>query len=151
MPATVTLSSTTLATGTGAADPQVKVSSVSGLTPGIRLFVDGELMSVVSLGLGTSVNVRRGVDGTAAAAHPQMATVWIGRADQFFQTDPVGQPAASVLVSPYINAANGSVWFAQGDSGPSSLSVRWWQQQITSNSVGPLGIITSSPSPTAST
>jgi hypothetical protein len=151
MPATVTLSSTTLATGTGAADPQIKVSSVSGLTPGIRLFVDGELMSVVSLGLGTSVNVRRGVDGTASAAHPQMATVWIGRADQFYSTDPVGQPAASIPVSPYINAANGSVWFAQGDSGPASLSVRWWQQQNTARTVGPLGIITPSTDVSAST
>ena len=108
-------------------------------------------MSVVSLGLGTSVNVRRGVDGTASAAHPQMATVWIGRADQFYSMDPVGQPPASIPVSPYINAANGSVWFAQGDSGPAALSVRWWQQQVASKTVGALGVITPSTDISAST
>jgi hypothetical protein len=150
MPATVTLSSTTLAQGAGASDSQIKVSSTSGLIPGKRLFVDGELMAVVSLGVSPWVNVRRGVDGTAAAAHPQMSTAWIGGADQFYGTDPVGAPAPEIPVSPYINAVNGSVWFARGDAGPQGISVRWWQKQDTEHAVGPLGIRTKTSSPTAS-
>ena len=151
MPATVTLSSTTLATGTGASDKQIKVSSTSGLTAGIRLFIERELMSVVSLGVGTWVNVLRGVDGTAATAHPIAATAWIGRADQFYQTDPVGRPPMSPPVSPHINVRNGVVWFAQGDAGPDGLSNRWWQQQEVTHEVGPLGILRVSTDVSAST
>lgn len=147
MPATVTLSSTTLKTAAGAPDTQVQVSSTSGLIPGVRLFVDGELMSVVSLGGGTWVKVLRGVDGSAAAAHPSMAVVYIGRADQFYAVDPVGKPPASVLVSPYINVINGTVWMAQGDPD----GVRWWQNQTATFGTGPLGIQTVTYNPSAST
>lgn len=147
MPATVTLSSTTLKTAAGASDKQIQVSSTSGLIPGIHLFADGELMSVVSLGIGTWVNVLRGVGGSAATAHPAMATVYVGRADQFYSTDPVGKPAASVLVSPWINVRNGAVWFAQGDPD----GVRWWQKQEAAHSAGPLGIQAVALDPSAST
>ena len=147
MPATVTLSSTTLKTAAGASDTSVQVSSVSGLVPGLRLFVDGELMAVTSLGLGTWVNVRRGVDGSAAAAHPAMASVLIGRADQFYSVDPTGRPPDQVTVSPWVNVINGAVWFAQGDP----QGMRWWQQQTTTYGTGPLGIQSTSLNPTSST
>lgn len=147
MPATVTLSSTTLKADAGASDTQIQVTSTSGLTPGIRLFVDGELMSVVSLGLGTSVKVLRGVDGTAAAAHPLSSTAYIGRADQFYAVDPSGRPPASIPVSPYVNVINGTVWFAQG--APEGL--RWWQKQSATYIPGALGIRSTTLDPTSST
>jgi hypothetical protein len=150
MPATVTLSTTSLAAGAGASDSQIKASSTSGLTPGVRLFCDGELMEVVSLGVSPWVNVRRGVDGTSAAAHPQMALCYIGRAYQFYGSDPVGAPAPQIPVSPYINAINGAVWFAKGDSGPQGISVRWWQRQSTTYGTGPLGIRTTTLDPVSS-
>jgi DNA processing protein len=68
MPATVTLATTTLAEPVDASAGSIKVASTSSLTAGIRLFVDRELMSVVSLGLGSRVNVARGVDGIAHSA-----------------------------------------------------------------------------------
>ncbi len=151
MAATVTLSTTTLLAGVGAADRSVKVASTSGLTPSVRLFVNGELMEVVSLGVSPWVNVRRGVDGTAAAPHDSADTIYIGRADQFYVSDPVGAPPEAIPVSPYINAINGTVWFAQGDAEPSGRCQRWWQQQTTTYGVGALGVRTSTLNPSSST
>lgn len=149
MPATVTLGTTTLQQEANVADSQVLLASTSGLTPGIRLFIEGELMSVVSLGIGNWVNVLRGVDGSPTLYHEPSATVYIGRADQFFSADPVGSPKEVIPVSPWINAVNGSVWFAQGDSNPAQY--RWWQKQATTYSYGPLSIRTRTSDPTSST
>jgi len=151
MPATVTLSSTSLELTAKASDTQVKVASTSGLIPGLRLFVDGELMSVVSLGVSPWVNVRRGVDGTSAQDHYRGAVAWIGRADQFYFTDPAGSPPPEIPVSPYINAANGSLWFAQGDNIPGKdQSFRWWQKQTTTYGQGALGVRTITTDPSSS-
>jgi hypothetical protein len=136
LPATVTLSTTTLAQSVGSGDRQVKVLSTSGLIPGLRLFVDGELMTVVSLGIDSWVNVLRGVDGSAAQAHSSGNTIFIGRGDQFYSSDPTGEPPAAVPVDPYINVINGAVFYAQGDS----LTKRWWQKRTTTYEIGALGI-----------
>jgi hypothetical protein len=77
MAATVTLSTTTLAAAVTVTDGQVKVVSTAGIVPGLRLYIDQELLTVVSLGIGTAVTVRRGVDGTATTAHASTATVRI--------------------------------------------------------------------------
>lgn len=151
MPATVTLSTTTLSTPVGTSEKQIEVASTSGLTEGTRLWIDRELMSVVSLGVGNWVNVRRGVDGTNASAHASTATVYIGRADQFYSSDPVGSPPDAVLVSPYINTRSGEVWFAQGDVLPTGQAIRWWQRQTTTYETGPLGIRTTTLDPSSST
>ena len=151
MPATVTLSTTTLNEGVGSTERSVKVASTSGLTSGLRLFVDGELMTVVSLGVDPWVNVLRGVDGTAAQHHDSGATIYIGRADQFFSSDPVGAPREVIPVSPHINVINGSVWFAQGDELPAGSAQRWWQKQSTTFGVGALGVRTTTLDPTSST
>lgn len=136
MPATVTLSTTTLAANVGAGDRQVKVLSTSGLIPGLRLFCDGELMTVVSLGVDPWVNVLRGVDGSAAQAHSSGNTIFIGRGDQFYSVDPSGAPPESIPVDPYINVINGSVFYAQGDT----FGKRWWQKRSTAYEIGALGI-----------
>lgn len=149
MGATVTLSSTTLAQAVNSGDGLIKVTSTAGMTTGMRLFIDRELMTVLSLGVNPWVNVLRGRDGTAASAHNSLATIWIGRADQFYADDPIGAPAPAFSVSPYINVNNGKVWFAQGDA--LSPAVRWWQAQTTTYDVGALGIRTTVVSPTSST
>jgi hypothetical protein len=95
--------------------------------------------------------VSRGVDGTAAAAHPSGAVVYLGRGDQFFTKDPEGIPPAAIPVSPYINLRNGKVWFALGDTKPDGNAVRWWQAQSVTHAVGPLGVRTTSLDITAST
>jgi hypothetical protein len=108
-------------------------------------------MRVVSLGVDTStdVNVLRGQDGTLAAPHVKGETIYVGQGHQFYTVDPVGVPADVVLVSPYINLTNGSVWFAQG--GPSGVAKRWWQKQSVTYGTGALGIRTVSYDPTSST
>ena len=151
MPATVTLSTTTLALSVGASDRQINVSSTSGLTPGIQLFVKDELMEVVSLGIGNWVKVLRGRAGTAAVPHDSTAVVYIGRADQFYEADPVGAPPNSIAVSPHINVTTGSVWFARGDTLPGEFAKRWWQKQTTTYSEGALGVTIETKDPTAST
>lgn len=151
MPATATLSTTTLSEPVDAHQNVVRLTSVSGLLPGHRLFVEGELMAVQRLGVGTYVHVNRGVDGTGGAAHPSLATVYIGTGDQFFSRDPVGIPPMTVLVSPHINLRNGKVWFARGSTQPDGNAVRWWEAQTSTHAVGPLGVLTTTYDPTAST
>jgi hypothetical protein len=152
MPATVTLSSTTLSVPVDRSANEITLASVSGLYAGTRLFVDGELMRVISVGVGTLVNVSRGVDGTAGVPHSAGATVYVGNADQFYSKDPQGIPPAAIPVSPYINLKNGRVWFARGDAGdPSGNSLRWWQQQTVTYTPGALGVTTTTLDPTAST
>lgn len=148
MPATVTLATTTLTDAIGVLARQVRLSSTAGIIPDLRLWIDRELMRVVSLGIDPWVHVIRGVDGTATAAHSSSSPVTIGRADQFYQQDPVGMPPAAIAVSPWINTQNGNVWFAQGDAQGSS---RWWQLQTTSYDVGAFGVRTAVLNPTSST
>jgi len=151
MPATVTLSTTTLQASVGAGDRQILVASTSGLIPGVRLWVDTELMSVVSLGVGNWVNVLRGESGSAAQHHDSGVTITIGQPHQFYSTDPVGAPPEAIPVSPYINVINGTVWYAQGDALPTGQSQRWWQKQTATYGVGALGVRTVTLEPTSST
>lgn len=149
MAATVTLSTTTLSEAVSESTNRFLVASTDGLTAGTRIFLDRELAKVVSLDVGTWVNVARGVDGTAGAAHSSGVTVYIGRADQFYSQDPGGRPAEAIPVSPHINVLAGNVWFAQGDSLPGAS--RWWQKQTVTYSAGALGVSTTTLDPTSST
>jgi hypothetical protein len=163
MPATVTLNTTTLATPLGADDQYVNVVSVTNILPGNHLYVvdgggPGELVKVLSLGVGTLVKVIRGVGGTKTGAHSPASTVYIGTGDQFYSRNPVGEPPDAIPVSPYINVLTGGIWFAQGDQGPAgtglgaqALTQRWWQLQTSTFDVGPLGVRTTTLTPTAST
>lgn len=151
MPATVTLSSVALSAEAAASDRQVKVVSTSGLTTGTRLYVDSEMMTVVGPGVGNWLKVLRGVDGTAAQDHDAGSTAWIGRADQFFTSDPVGAPKDAILVSPHINTTTGAVWFARGDVAPTGQTLRWWQKQTVTYSKGALGVNAVAIDPQAST
>lgn len=139
--ATVTLSTTTLSQTTEPCESKVILASTSGLTPGVRLYVDRELMAVDRLtGIGNEAVVRRGVDGTAASRHATNTTVTIGRGDQFYQSDPVGLPPSVVPVSPYINVLTGVSWVAQGDEvGPGNAGRIWAPITIT-QAAGALGV-----------
>ncbi len=148
--ATYTLGTTNFAKPVGKFDSQVYVASTSGLVAGMRLFADRELMSVTSLaGFANLVNVRRGVDGTAAERHGTEVTVYSGAADQFYRQDPEGQPRTDLLVTPWINVRTGDVWFAQGDQFANGQ--RWWQKQTTTYGFGALGERLTTQTPTSST
>ena len=150
MAATVTLGTTVLAENVDAASTSIKVTSTSGLTPGLRLYLEGELMTVQRLNP-NGVTVLRGQDGSASNAHSSGATMYVGRADQFYFTDPKGRPNSATLVSPYINVKTGVLWHAQGDTLPESTAARWWQPVATTYGVGALGVRTTSEDPTSST
>ena len=146
--ATVTLSTTTLSRSVSVDDRDILLASLSGILPGMRLWVDRELMAVVDTTLpGGWSRVRRGVDGTASQAHSSSATVYIGRADQFYQDDPVGTPPAEVPVSPRINVITGDHWLAQGDEVGPGRDARYWQKVETTRSIGALGVRVSESSP----
>lgn len=150
MPATTTLTSTTLAAELDATARLVMLASTSGLSAGQFLFIENELMQVLGLDVPSGgVNVLRGQGGTPAGYHEPGATVYAGSGDQFYRTDPVGSPKEIILVSPWINVSNGSVWFAQGD--PQSGAYRFWQRQTMTPGVGPLGVRTFVYDPTSST
>lgn len=151
MPATVTLAQTALLLRIRPEDRAVCVASVTNIAPGLQLWVDQELMGVVSLGLpstgGTMVNVLRGRAGTASAYHSNGAVVFIGRGDQFYAVDPKGAPIDNIPVSPYINTTNGTMWLAEGDEIPGTT--RWWQPVTQSYDFGALGVRTTTQVPSS--
>lgn len=149
MPATVTLSSTTLADGINDSATRISVASTSGLIPGLRLYIEGELLTVLRLDVDPWVFVTRGVDGTSSSAHSAGALAYIGRADQFYSGPPVGRPQNAIPVSPYIDVINGKVYFAQGDA--SATQSRWWQLQTSIPGTTSLGVRTTTLDPTVST
>ena len=151
MPATVTLSTTTLTNGIGPQDRDVKLASNTGVRTGLFLFAGRELMRVDEVLGNGLVRVSRGQSGTASQKHSSSAVVTIGSGTQFYTQDPVGSPAEATEVAPWINTRNGKVWYAQGDAQPTGLTFRWWQDATTTYSFGPLGIRTTESSPTSST
>lgn len=138
--ATVSLASTTFAATVEPGDTLIQVSSTSGITPGVRLYCDRELLGVERLtGIGTQVIVRRGLEGTSATRHATNTTVWIGRGDQFYGTDPVGLPPSVLLVYPYINVLTGVAWVAQGDEAGAQNAARIWAPITTTLIPGAFG------------
>lgn len=145
--ASVTLATTTLAEGVNDRAAQIKVTSITGIVPGTTcLYIDRELIAVVSVGLvnalGTYLNVKRGVGGFQTA-HQGAAPALIGRADQFYESDPVGPPPAEALVSPWINLLTGDRFVPQGDSAGS----RWWAKNVNTHGIGALGVRTNTYAP----
>lgn len=145
MAALATLSTTTLGAAASATDLAIRLVSTTDVAAGTRLWIDRELLAAVRVGVDGWVDVRRGVDGTAASLHAPNATVTIGRADQFFDHDPVGVPPAEVLVDPWINVITGDTWKAEGDS--LGDSARYWTKRVTTRSTGALGVQTVTTSP----
>jgi|SRR6185503_1155913 len=151
MPATVTLATTALDAPLDATSKRLKLVSTAGVLPGMSLWIDRELVDVTRIEVDPWVEVQRGVDGTLATPHVSSSVVYIGNADQFYATDPVGRPIEAIPISPWINVRNGKVWFAQGDVLPNGFGDRWWQEQVITRDVGALGIRTKTFDPTAST
>lgn len=148
----VTLASVTLARPIGRDDSEVFLSSLSGLKPGQRLYVDRESMEFIR-DLGDRALVGRGRDGTGAATHANGSVVWVANPNELYEYDPQGLPPTELLVSPWINVRTGDVFFAQGDAvgaGASTIQ-RHWVKQITTWTPGALGIVTVTQDPVAST
>jgi hypothetical protein len=148
--ATVSLSTTTFSNTVEPADSRVILASTSGITPGVRLYVDRELMAVDRLtGIGNEAVVLRGIEGTAASRHATNSTIYIGRGDQFYSSDPIGLPPAILPVYPYINVLTGVVWVAQGDEVGAGNAGRIWAPitlAMARDGVGAYQVTTTTPS-----
>ncbi len=144
MAALATLATTLLVNPVASSDSSVQLTSLDGVLPGLCLYADRELMIVVSLGLGTSVNVLRGQSGTASTPHASQSVVTIGRGDQFYDTNPAGLPVQPVLVSPWINVLSGEQWFYQGDETGANAGAAYWQRTLHTRGIGSLGVRTDS-------
>ena len=122
----MTLSSTTLSLALGAGDRIVSLASVSGiatpsavsgLDPVDCLVVGGEAVRVTRVIPGsTAVEVERGMFGSRVAAHASGATVYLARAGELYQQDPVGDPPSVPDVLPWINTVSGLIWFVIEDA-----------------------------------
>lgn len=147
----VTLATTTLAAPMGPGDSSALLTSLTGVIPGMRLYIDRELMAVDRYGVGNTVVVRRGISGTASTAHSSSATVTMGTADQFYEQNPQGPPPPQVLVTPWINVVNGTAWTPQGDEDGANLQARWWAQTTITHDTGALGVRTATAAPSTTT
>ena len=150
MAATTTLGVTSLSYPVDKSSPQITVASTAGITAGISLYIDRELMSVVGPGpSGTNViNVRRGIGGTRATRHTAAAPMFVGSGDQFYFYDPQGPPPMAVLVYPHINVLTGDIWLPEGDTDPKASTNSWWQKVQVTYDQGALGYrsVTANPS-----
>jgi hypothetical protein len=77
------LASTTLSGAIGRDDDRIKVASATGFAVGNLVLVDGELMLQTSAAVGTTIGVKRGMDGTYHQPHPTGAIVATGLASDF--------------------------------------------------------------------
>lgn len=92
------------------------IAVTSGTTNGAVLYIvdigatQGELAYVTSV-TGTTIGVRRGMNGTKAVAHANTAMVLVGPPGSFYSTDAQGScTTASTAYTPYVNVANGRQW-----------------------------------------
>lgn len=139
--ATATLATTTLVFAVDAGARHWQLASTTGIVQGTRLWLDRELAAVEQLtGINNIVLVRRGVDQTIATPHQSSATVTLGRADQFYSTDPVGLPPIPILVYPYINVTTGVSWVAQGDETGPGAAARIWAPITSTETQGAMGV-----------
>lgn len=108
--ATTTTSLSVAATATGRS---VTVASATNVAAGGSLYVDRELMTVISVS-GTVVQVARST-GTAATSHSVGAIVYVATAAQgpfvFRSADPAGScTSTNEQYLPQVNPASGAVW-----------------------------------------
>lgn len=141
MPATVTLRQTAFVTPVVSSDTVVYLGSLTGITPGMRLFANAEMMTVDRLtGITTGVVVRRGTDGTVSKSHSTQEVVFVGRGDQFYDRDPAGVPPMVVPVLPWINIERRVIWTIQGDDDGPGVAARTWQLVLPYQERGALGV-----------
>lgn len=118
---TATVTSTTTTAAIAASDNFVNLTSGTGVAAGVGIFVDKEMLRVVSVAAPFSTTrprVARGQDGTRLATHVSGVTVYIGPTSTvagpgpFWQSDP---PAGTCVLgneqySRRINTLNGKHW-----------------------------------------
>ena len=99
------LANTTLAAAVQFNDDTIKVTATTGFGDQQLIRVNNEFMAQAGSAVGTTIKVRRGLDGTAVTAHGILSDVVTGlRSD--FPAPPAGMP---VMLPPTIVAARNSL------------------------------------------
>ena len=127
--ATMPVSAQTLATTTTLSaavdkdDNTITVASATTFADGAKVWIDHELMIVLgSYGTGTTIPVRRGTNGTAAAAHPNAAKVTVAvesaTSTYFYTFDPDFQESCTrgsgqAASLPWVNIRTGTTWICR--------------------------------------
>lgn len=109
-----TLTETTLAVAATQTANVLTVTSATGFTANYLMYVDRELMKIVSVS-STSITVTRGVGGIQTA-HAILAPVAMGPAEYFIASDRFGTCTSATVyppVLPQINTSNGKVFNCQ--------------------------------------
>lgn len=147
------LLTTTLLFPLGVSDQQVSLGSAGNLIRGSMIWLDGECMRVRATPIQNVVKVQRGAFGTVGKPHANNCLVYGGDAPQFYSQNPSGVAPTFPVANPWINVANGTVWFATGDQVGAGSGARYWQLQNSTDPIGALGVRPSPvlTTPTAST
>jgi len=96
------LTNTTLAAAVAFNDDTIKVTSTAGFADQQLIRVDNEFMAQAGAAVGTTIKVRRGLEGTAVVAHGILADVVSGLTGDF----PAPPPGSPVPVQPNIIGRN---------------------------------------------
>lgn len=109
---TTTLSADLPAPVQGSPAQRISLTSGSTVAVGQDIYVDAELMTILSAtNTTTQWNVNRGQDGTAARAHASGAQAFTGPSSYFRNNNPVGPCVSTSLVArPYIRATEGNIY-----------------------------------------
>lgn len=104
--------STAVLTSVTAYSGALAMAAPSATSGTFSLFIDRELMDVVSLS-STTVTVRRATGGILGP-HPNAAPVWWGPSGKFQAGPPPGQTCASpVSIVPWIDVQSGIKWLCR--------------------------------------
>jgi hypothetical protein len=111
---TATTTTTLASAVTSASANTVVLTSATGATAGGSLWIDRELLTVISAS-GTTIRVARGAGGTAAKTHGALAVVYVATAAQspyvFIATDPGGAcTSTNERFLPQVNPRTGGIW-----------------------------------------
>lgn len=96
------LTNTTLSAAVAFNDDTIKVTSTSGFADGQVIRVDNEFMAQAGAAVGTTLKVRRGLEGTAQVAHGILADTVTGLPGDF----PAPRPGSPVSVPPMLTGRN---------------------------------------------
>jgi hypothetical protein len=96
------LTNTTLSAAVAFNDDSIKVTSTAGFADQQLIRVDNEFMAQAGPAVGTTVKVRRGLEGTAQVAHGILADVVSGLTGDF----PAPRPGSPVPVLPLLSGRN---------------------------------------------
>lgn len=118
--------STTLAAAvTSASATTIRVTSATGFSAGLVVYIDREAMTINAVS-STTITVFRGAFGTIAATHGNGATVVVGQPQQFVSVDPAAGSctASNYPYLPLINYINGNAWLCRYTAAAQSYT-RW--------------------------